>query len=231
MRYVAIYSRTEKAETWDVLPLPFHKRYTSMPVAVPPKQAAAKAGGPPSPRRQAVLAVQLQRPEVERYEKAKIENSLKNIASQFNQRDKNRCLSGLVCEYVICADTNDIYLTSILGLTWMGERPSWEARLAVDSESKLIHTRLQQLEEVDDDSDSESICSVPEIRPSVFPNLNSVAAFESGNVHISSDNIKFSNANIPLLFRNGRFISPLSAEQTESVCRLHAAPDLDRKID
>ncbi|CAK4086419.1 unnamed protein product [Aphanomyces euteiches] len=61
------------------------------------------------------------------------------IVHHINSRHAVSQIQGIVCEFIIGDDDDQIYLTAILGLAWQnGQEPTWERLAHVDPESHMI---------------------------------------------------------------------------------------------
>ncbi|KDO25699.1 hypothetical protein SPRG_08998 [Saprolegnia parasitica CBS 223.65] len=160
-----------------------------------------------------------------------------SLASAINSRKGAGAqrIQGLVCEFIIGASDDEIYFTAILGVSWQDQpQPSWDALRHIDPESKMIwqyhrdrarrhapspRTTPRELKD-------KNAPPSPQLQNPRFPSLaNGHVALGSNSWTrslVSADQSpRYTNASPSKFFRDGRFVTKLSALQCETACRLH----------
>ncbi|EQC38923.1 hypothetical protein SDRG_03881 [Saprolegnia diclina VS20] len=145
-----------------------------------------------------------------------------SLATTINSRKGARAqrIQGLVCEFIIGAHDDEVYFTAILGVSWQNQPlPSWDALRHIDPESKMIWTTPRELKAKDAPPS-------PQLQNPRFPSL------ANGDVTLGNDSWtrglvsadrspRYTNASPSKFFRDGRFVTKLSALQCETACRMH----------
>ncbi|KAF0715333.1 Aste57867_3430 [Aphanomyces stellatus] len=158
------------------------------------------------------------------------------MAQYINSRHAANPIQGMVVEFVIGAADDEIYLTAILGLSWQDQTtPSWERLAHVDPESKLICQFYHAKGTARHAPPPPTLSPRPAAPtthepttqpPTQTPRFPSVPNAQVADVWtrslVSADRSpRYKNASPSKLFRDGRFVTKLSALQCESACRLH----------
>ncbi|KAH9140950.1 hypothetical protein AeRB84_014843 [Aphanomyces euteiches] len=153
------------------------------------------------------------------------------IVHHINSRHAVSQIQGIVCEFIIGDDDDQIYLTAILGLAWQnGQEPTWERLAHVDPESHMIREFYKSRTRSSPRRPPRSPPSLPaETPPSTqTPRFPSVPNAQVSPVDVCTRSLdladrspRYKNASPSKFFRDGRFVTKLSALQCESACRLH----------
>ncbi|ETV95400.1 hypothetical protein, variant [Aphanomyces invadans] len=152
------------------------------------------------------------------------------LAHHINSHHVTNPVQGIVCEYIVGADDDIVYMTGVLGVSCMHDAmPSWELLAHADPESHLICQHHAQLRAnaatprrppPPDKTAPTPSTQTPRF-PSV-PNAQVSSTDEWTRGVASADRCpRYKNASPSKFFRDGKFVTKLSAMQCESSCRLH----------
>ncbi|OQR91423.1 hypothetical protein ACHHYP_04704 [Achlya hypogyna] len=139
---------------------------------------------------------------------------------------------GMVCEFIIGEADDQVYFTAILGVSWQDQpTSSWDELRHVDPESKMIwqYHRDRARRQSPSPSRPQEVKSnppSPQLQSPRFPSLANGHVAISNNSWtkglVSADmSPRYTNASPSKFFRDGRFVTKLSALQCETSCRLH----------
>ncbi|ETV76249.1 hypothetical protein, variant 1 [Aphanomyces astaci] len=157
------------------------------------------------------------------------------LAHHINTHHPTNPVQGIVCEFIVGACDEVIYMTAVLGVSWQHQDvPSWEKLADVDPESHLIcqhHARLRAASATPPASPRPTPPNTAP--PALLPSTQTPRFPSVPNVQVSPAEVwtcglvaadrspRYKNASPSKFYRDGKFVTKLSALQCESSCRLH----------